>query len=663
MADVEILVHTSAPSRGQDDTRYRALAQAYLNFVPATRQRLEIENEVLRDEIDAQAESQILEELRDSTQEDPKSWESYQPDEEEEGEDEDHETGESELVPTQPESHGRLSQLKSLESPQLSFKSATNNANSPALRSHVTWTPPFRSRKEEETQKSTDSWQGPPSTIADSQPEYKKGLEVFSSPTRMLELLLQQIDSSDQDSQESHIRLRQQSVEETPSKKHSSQISRSSDVLHLERHTASAQLFHPSPARVRQGDVNPTTASPVLGSPMQSTTSSSRIHQKSTSISSSIPLAPLSNADRHQAELASNLPAVVLEPPTLSSVSNEYIPESRPQRRSARIAGVWQASKTESPLSTLSTERGKADSGHILSSTDVQVHESHKAPYSSSSPMFQGSAMPAGRIPETPYHLTLAKQTPATGLKRSWLGVSLENAHIPTSASSVVEAVSSSLDESSSKRRRTKEQSSDGISSSVIDVMQPTMMPLERVGIERSVSGQSTRSNFATSMAVSGTSSDMKGELVSFIDKLTITPPPPPTSSINITPETFITRPLSDLAKRMPISKLYKPSNQTRDLRPTERGYWLINSQPWPSELRRKCWDCLGNFIAANKAGWGVRCERNNDFTSFRVYCWGILAPYIYLLLFMASENKVRKVEAAWIGGNGEALVKMPLSK
>ena len=38
---VEILVHTSAPSRGQDDTRYRALADVYLAFEPANRTALD----------------------------------------------------------------------------------------------------------------------------------------------------------------------------------------------------------------------------------------------------------------------------------------------------------------------------------------------------------------------------------------------------------------------------------------------------------------------------------------------------------------------------------------------------------------------------------------------------------------------------------------------
>ena len=41
---VEILVHTSAPSRGKDDGHYRALASAYLLFEPVTRLSLHDDN-------------------------------------------------------------------------------------------------------------------------------------------------------------------------------------------------------------------------------------------------------------------------------------------------------------------------------------------------------------------------------------------------------------------------------------------------------------------------------------------------------------------------------------------------------------------------------------------------------------------------------------------
>jgi hypothetical protein len=187
---------------------------------------------------------------------------------------------------------------------------------------------------------------------------------------------------------------------------------------------------------------------------------------------------------------------------------------------------------------------------------------------------------------------------------------------------------------------------------------------LDRKGLPRTISDQSAVSNTANPPVIVGMSSPIRDlSKVSYLDKLTISPPPPRTSSMHIDPSSFITDALSNIATKVPMSKFYKPLSQTRELRPTERGYWLIDTHPWPQELRLRVWNYLGNFISASRAGWGVRCERNDDFTSLRVYCWGIVVPYIYLLLFLASETKVRRVEAAWIGGDGMPLVTMPVMK
>ena len=53
--EVEILVYATAPSRGQDDARYRSLAQAYLDFQPAATHRLDngLRND-LEEDLDAQ---------------------------------------------------------------------------------------------------------------------------------------------------------------------------------------------------------------------------------------------------------------------------------------------------------------------------------------------------------------------------------------------------------------------------------------------------------------------------------------------------------------------------------------------------------------------------------------------------------------------------------
>ncbi|EPE33733.1 hypothetical protein GLAREA_06746 [Glarea lozoyensis ATCC 20868] len=693
MEDVEILVHTSAPSRGQDDARYRALARAYLQFAPATRQRVEFDREVVEDDIDAQAEVQIREELVESTQEEPQSWESYQPDEEDEGHGDDNSDSESELDPTQHEPHDRPTQLRSLESPLLSFKSAANNVNTPAFATrHVTWTPPLRSWREDETQKSTSSGQGPPSTIADSQPEHRTGLEAFSSPTRMLELLLQQIDSSDQESPENHTHHRQTRVEDSPSQRLSTPRFQNSDVSNSQSHINSALSFPSSPPLVQQADVNVTTASPILGNPVSSEEQSFTGITVSTSTSSSIP-PPLSSS--HQGLLA-DIPPIIIRPATSSSIAEENVSDSRSTRRSNEIAKTTQTAELVTPKPALKAGPARADSGH-LASTEIQVHQSHKVPYSSSTSNLQIFSTLSGMIPETPYHLPPNTQVPVTGMKRNWPNMSSDDAHIPASAPAiVVNAASSSLDEHANKRRRFESPSSDRVPSSHSDVQtlraplesarvsttnsdqslpkphdrteimransdQSLSKPPEIISMARTNSDQSVTSNLPSSSAIAGWSSPVKKPLNSYIDFVYINPPTPPTSDAIVTPESFITPSLTNLAKRLPFEKHYRPAFQARELRQAERGYWRVDANPWPIELRKTFWDVLGNFIGAGKAGWGVRGERNEDMTSFRVYCWGITAPYLYLLLFIASQNKVRKVEAVWLAGDNSVLVRMPV--
>jgi hypothetical protein len=141
---------------------------------------------------------------------------------------------------------------------------------------------------------------------------------------------------------------------------------------------------------------------------------------------------------------------------------------------------------------------------------------------------------------------------------------------------------------------------------------------------------------------------------------LEIRPAPPTTSTGDLDPETFITDSLHQLASKMPAARLFCPIAQMRVLRPMERGYWLLNCESWDIGLRSRCWHFLGDRIAKNLLGWGVWCMRDADHSTMRVYCWGIVVDYIYLLLYLASEGKVKKIGASWIGGDGEAIITMP---
>ena len=193
--NVEILVHARAPSRGQDDARYRTLARAYLDFEPANRRELTADSrtEGVQHE-DIQARSQLHEELIQSTPKEPDSQASYRPESQ----------TESPPVSNASFQNSRLSQLtRGLYSPELSFNSVLDNANSPDFRDQSTWPKESRGAVQgASSQKSVDSWKQTPSTIADSQPENNIVLAEFSSPTRILELYLQQIESSEEPSPE-----------------------------------------------------------------------------------------------------------------------------------------------------------------------------------------------------------------------------------------------------------------------------------------------------------------------------------------------------------------------------------------------------------------------------------------------------------------------------
>ncbi|KAK8139622.1 hypothetical protein PG984_000745 [Apiospora sp. TS-2023a] len=160
--DVEILVHINASSRNSDDARYRALTSAYLAFQPCT--------------------SPSAGELSGS----PERRNSAGPVQD----------GTSIFQPT---SQGVSTQefFPSLRSPQASFDSVIDNANSPTALLHVHrigaqgGTPQTPHR----TIISQASWQTPPSVVQDSHPDVN-ATTLFASPTRVLEHYLQQFSSS-----------------------------------------------------------------------------------------------------------------------------------------------------------------------------------------------------------------------------------------------------------------------------------------------------------------------------------------------------------------------------------------------------------------------------------------------------------------------------------
>jgi hypothetical protein len=172
---------------------------------------------------------------------------------------------------------------------------------------------------------------------------------------------------------------------------------------------------------------------------------------------------------------------------------------------------------------------------------------------------------------------------------------------------------------------------------------------------------------------------------------LEIHPPRPPISSTPF--KTHITPTLSMLTERLKPSRTYNPSSQSRELDPLERGYWFVRfritdlettsnragihtdqererdpttSDPiWPAPLFRAFWSFLSEFVGRDgRAGWGVWCILERDLglgqVTLKVYAWGEVVMHVYLLLFLASERRIRGMGAQWRDYREEVVVQMP---
>ncbi|KAE9373300.1 hypothetical protein N431DRAFT_227037 [Stipitochalara longipes BDJ] len=235
-----------------------------------------------------------------------------------------------------------------------------------------------------------------------------------------------------------------------------------------------------------------------------------------------------------------------------------------------------------------------------------------------------------------------ATQDPKLGMKRKW-------------------------PESSSAEIRTSSAPSKAMDHSVMPSNEPcSSMPTSPRKRQRTANPTSENIGIISSMPSSQIVQIIKSSppsterLSAWSNVLELRPVPPATSTAELNPEMFITEHMHQLASKMPAGRLFRPVAQSRDLRPLERGYWSLNCESWDDGLRNRCWNYLGDRIARNLLGWGVWCVRDAEHLTIRVYCWGIIVDYIYLLLYLASEGKSKKIGASWIGGDGEAIIKMP---
>ncbi|TGO56146.1 hypothetical protein BOTNAR_0229g00120 [Botryotinia narcissicola] len=202
--NVEILVHTSAPSRGQDDTRYRAFARAYLHFESAT--SLQLQDDPQDSTGNVEEREGLIEGTQYVTQEYDENASYCPPTQEPETN-----PGAYRGIPEE-----KLSDL--MYSPQLSFRSVLDNRNSPMFRTRsrtlmslqvqsggetpeqgrleLVTSPGDKTPKRGHYMNSFPSPNRASSVIEDSMLENDRILAQFSSPRRISELHQQQEEST-----------------------------------------------------------------------------------------------------------------------------------------------------------------------------------------------------------------------------------------------------------------------------------------------------------------------------------------------------------------------------------------------------------------------------------------------------------------------------------
>lgn len=188
--------------------------------------------------------------------------------------------------------------------------------------------------------------------------------------------------------------------------------------------------------------------------------------------------------------------------------------------------------------------------------------------------------------------------------------------------------------------------------------------------------------------------------------------PPPPSASGTAKFQTHITPTLAMLAERMKWTSKFRPARQSRDLQALERGYWLVRLTTIPELEGDQCssskrsssaaaaaaatptdwsfpffcqfWSFLTEFLREGRAGWGVWCilERDGEdstngdagadadadvdagrkpsMLTMKVYSWGEVVPHVYMLLYLATERRIRGMKAQWRDAGENIVIEMP---
>jgi hypothetical protein len=150
---------------------------------------------------------------------------------------------------------------------------------------------------------------------------------------------------------------------------------------------------------------------------------------------------------------------------------------------------------------------------------------------------------------------------------------------------------------------------------------------------------------------------------------LQIRPPPPSTGS-----DSFVSHITPQLKSQFwdseELQGKYKPFPH-RALRQSERGFWQFDTRAWSPKIQIKFWVFLQSNIGSGVSGWGIWCLRENEATgdegeeaehelgTVRVFCWGEVVGHVWLLCYVASQARLKRVESQWVDADGQVVVRI----
>jgi hypothetical protein len=116
-----------------------------------------------------------------------------------------------------------------------------------------------------------------------------------------------------------------------------------------------------------------------------------------------------------------------------------------------------------------------------------------------------------------------------------------------------------------------------------------------------------------------------------------------------------------------------------------ERGYWRIPITDWDVGVKDQFWRFLEKYVGDGRAGWGVWVSRtvemghgsvmenegaagvgvgelrdnNVEVEIVRVYCWGEVVGYVWLVVTIASHRQVKGSGCCWVDGGEQVIIRM----